>query len=66
MIDLKIRVIRYIPMLLIGLYAAKKMRSFLPLLITWLEIKAMQRENIIKLVDKECQTNQSETSSQHN
>ena len=44
----------------------KKMRSFLPLLITWLEIKAMQRENIIKLVDKECQTTHNETSSQNN
>ncbi len=66
MIDLKIRVIRYIPMLLIGLYAAKKMRSFLPLLITWLEIKAMQRETILKLEDKACQTSQNETSSQNN
>ena len=66
MIDLKIRVIRYIPMLLIGLYAAKKMGSFLPLFITWLEIKAMQRETILKLEDKACQTSQNETSSQHN
>lgn len=65
MIDLKIRVIRYIPILLIGLYAAKKLRSILPLLIIWLEIKAMQRKTIIKLQDKACQTSQNELASHH-
>ena len=66
MIDLKIRSIRYIPIILIGLYATKKMKSILPLLIIWLEIKAMQRESILKLKDKACQTNHSAFSSQNN
>ena len=66
MIDLKIRSLRYIPILLIGLYATKKMKSILPLLITSLEIKAMQREPVLKLTDKACQTTQSAFSSQNN
>lgn len=56
MIDLKIRMIKYIPMLLIGLYTAKKMKSFLPILITWLEIKALQADDCRHLADKACQT----------
>lgn len=66
MIDLKVRILKYIPILIIGLYATKKLGNILPLVMTYLEIKAMHRETTPLLLDKACQTSQNETSSQNN
>lgn len=56
MIDMKVRILKYIPILLIGLYATKKLGNILPLVWTYLEIKAMQRETTPLLLDKSSQT----------
>lgn len=64
MVDLKVRIFKYLPLMLLGLYTTKKI-GIIPLVIAYLEMKVFQRENMPVLLDKGCQTSHNETSSQN-